>query len=88
MPAGSTTQTTVQVSIPSDASPGFYGFNLFSASTNGTPRSSYTFVVEVLAENNLSISFLEQGSDLFPDRLRQGLQVTNTGNAELDLNWH
>ena len=28
IPAGSTTQTTIQVSIPSDATPGFYGFNL------------------------------------------------------------
>ena len=88
MPAGSTTQTTVQVSIPSDASPGFYGFNLFSASTNGNTSSSYTFVVEVLAENNLSISFLEQGSDFIPGQITTtNVQVTNTGNAELDLNW-
>ena len=88
MPAGSTTQTTIQVSIPSDASPGFYGFNLFSASTNGNTTSSYTFVVEVLAENNLSISFLEQGSDFIPGQITTtSLQVTNTGNSELDLNW-
>ena len=88
LPAGSTTQTTIQVSIPSDASPGFYGFNLFSASTNGNTSSSYTFVVEVLAENDLSYSFLNQDSDFIPGLITTtDVQVTNTGNAELDLNW-
>ena len=88
IPAGSTTQTTIQVSIPSDATPGFYGFNLFSASTNGNTSSSYTFVVEVLAENDLSFSFLNQDSDFIPGQITTtNVQVTNTGNAELDLNW-
>ena len=71
LPPGSTTQTTIQVSIPSDASPGFYGFNLFSASTNGNTSSSYTFVVEVLAENDLSYSFLNQDSDFIPGLITQ-----------------
>ena len=88
MPAGSTSQTTIQVSIPSDAAPGFYGFNLFSASTNGNTSNSYTFVVEVLAENNLSFSFLDQDSDFIPGQISTtSIQVTNTGNSELDLNW-
>ena len=88
IPAVSTTQTTIQVSIPSDATPGFYGFNLFSASTNGNTSSSFTFVIEVLAENELSFSFLNQDSDFIPGQTTTtNVQVTNTGNAELDLNW-
>ena len=88
IPAVSTTQTTIQVSIPSDATPGFYGFNLFSASTNGNTSSSFTFVIEVLAENELSFSFLNQDSDFIPGQITTtSVQVTNTGNAELDLNW-
>ena len=61
---------------------------LFSASTNGNTSNSYTFVVEVLAENNLSFSFLDQDSDFIPGQISTtSIQVTNTGNSELDLNW-
>ena len=89
VPAYSDVQTTLQVSVPSNAQPGFYGFNLFSASTNGNNSNSYTFVVEVLPENNLSFSFLDQTSDFIPGQsVTTSLQVTNTGNSELDLNWN
>ena len=88
VPAGATTQTTIQVSVPSSASPGFYGFNLFSASANGNNSDSYTFVVEVLAENNLSFSFLDQGANFIPGGITTtSVQVTNTGNSELDMTW-
>ncbi len=86
--AYSTVQTTVEVSVPSNAQPGFYGFNLFSATTGGNNSSSYTFVVEVLPENNLSFSFLDQDSNFIPGQsVATSVQVTNTGNAELNLNW-
>ena len=89
VPAYSDVQTTLQVSVPSNAQPGYYGFNLFSASTNGNNSNSYTFVVEVLPENNLSFSFLDQDSDFIPGQsVTTSLQVTNTGNAELDMNWN
>jgi len=89
VPAYSDVQTTLQVSVPSNAQPGYYGFNLFSASTNGNNSNSYTFVVEVLPENNLSFSFLDQANDFIPGQsITTSLQVTNTGNAELDLNWN
>ena len=87
--ANSSVQTSIQVSVPSNAQPGFYGFNLFSASTNGNGSSNYTFVVEVMAENNLSFSFLDQSNDFIPSQsTNTSIQVTNTGNAELDLNWN
>ena len=89
VPAYTDVQTTLQVSVPSNAQPGYYGFNLFSASTNGNNSNSYTFVVEVLPENNLSFAFLNQASDFIPGQsVTTSLQVTNTGNAELDLNWN
>ena len=88
VPASTTQQTTIQVVVPSDATPGFYGFNLFAASTNGNSSSNYTFVIEVLAENNLSYSFLDQSADFIPGQITTtNVQVTNTGNSELDLNW-
>lgn len=88
VPALSNVQTTLQVSVPSDASPGFYGFNLFSASTNGNTSTSYTFVVEVMAENAVEFSFLDQDTDFIPGQLiTTSLQATNTGNGELDLTW-
>ena len=69
VPASTTQQTTIQVVVPSDATPGFYGFNLFAASTNGNSSSNYTFVIEVLAENDLSYSFLDQSADFIPGQI-------------------
>tara|TARA_B100001027_G_scaffold216375_1_gene192538 strand:- start:543 stop:4586 length:4044 start_codon:yes stop_codon:yes gene_type:complete len=88
IPAATTQQTSIQVTVPSDATPGFYGFNLFSASANGNSSNSYTFVIEVVPENDLSFSFLDQSADFIPGQITTtSVQVTNTGNAELDLNW-
>ena len=84
----STVQTTIQVSVPSDAAPGYYGYNLFSASTNGNISSNYTFVIEVVAENDLEFSFLNQDSEFIPGQTTTTtVQVSNTGNGELDLAW-
>ena len=86
--AESSVQTTIQVSVPSDAAPGYYGYNLFSASTNGNTSSSYTFVIEVVPENDLEFAFLNQESDFFPGQTTTTtVQVSNTGNGELDLTW-
>ena len=84
----SSVQTTIQVSVPSNAAPGYYGYNLFSASTNGNISSSYTFVIEVVAENDLQFSFLNQDSDFIPGHTTlTTVQVSNTGNGELDMAW-
>ena len=89
VPASSHVQTTIQVSIPSDATPGFYGFNLYSASTKGNVSSYSTMVIEVVAENNISAVFLDQDSDFIPGMTTQSsIQVTNLGNAELDVDWN
>lgn len=84
----STVQTTLQVSVPSDASPGFYGFNLFSATTMGNDTSNFTFVVEVTPDNSVSYSFVDQTSNFIPGQTTTTyLNVANTGNSELDMDW-
>ena len=88
VPASSQAQTTIQVSVPADATPGFYGFNLYSASTKGNVSTYSTMVIEVVAENNISAVFLDQDADFIPGMTTQSsIQVTNLGNAELDVDW-
>jgi len=88
VPASSHVQTTIQISVPSDASPGFYGYNLYSASTKGNVSTYSTMVIEVVAENNISAVFLDQDSNFIPGMTTQSsVQVTNLGNAELDIDW-
>ena len=88
VPASSHVQTTIQVSVPSDATPGFYGFNLYSASTKGNVSSYSTMVIEVVAENNISAVFLDQDANFIPGMTTQSsIQITNLGNAELDVDW-
>ena len=88
IPADSYTQVNLQVSIPSDATPGFYGFNLYSASTKGNISSYSTMVIEVVAENDVSAVFLDQDANFIPGQTTNTtVQVTNIGNAELDMDW-
>ena len=88
VPAASHQQVTLQVSVPSDATPGFYGFNLYSASTKGNISSYSTMVIEVVAENSIDAVFLDQDADFIPGQTTNTtVQVTNLGNAELDMDW-
>ena len=88
VPADSYQQVTLQVSVPSDAVPGFYGFNLYSASTKGNISSYSTMVVEVVAENDIGAVFLDQDASFIPGQTTNtSVQVTNLGNAELDMDW-
>ncbi|MBT5735769.1 MAG: hypothetical protein HOI28_02880 [Euryarchaeota archaeon] len=88
VPADSYQQVTLQISVPSDAVPGFYGFNLYSASTKGNVSSYSTMVVEVVAENDIGAVFLDQDANFIPGQTTNtSVQVTNLGNAELDMDW-
>ena len=87
--ADSYVQSILQISVPSDAIPGFYGFNLFSASTRGNVSSYSTMVIEVIAENEISAVFLDQDANFIPGQSKQtSVQVTNLGNAVLDMDWN
>ena len=86
--AGESHDVTLTVTIPSNALPDFYGYRLTIASTGGNITSSTILVVEVEAEPALSIAFLEQSLDFLPKgSTTTSVQVTNTGNAALDIAW-
>jgi uncharacterized membrane protein len=88
MPAGSSSTANLHVSVPSNAAPDYYGFRLFSASTGGNVSTSTLLVVQVDEEHNLSIVFLDQSSAFIPGLSTDTeIQVTNTGNAQVDYNW-
>ena len=86
--AGSSVSATLSITVPADAAPDFYGYRLTVGSTNGNITSSTVLVVEIEAEPSVATAFLRQ-SDVFLPGISTltGVQVTNTGNTELDLDW-
>lgn len=86
--AGGTQSVTLSVTVPADAAPDYYGYRLTIGSTNGNVTSSTVLVVEVLPEADIALAFLEQTADFLPGRSTStSVQVTNTGNTPLDLDW-
>ena len=81
-------QATLQVSVPADVEPDYYGFRLFAASTLGNVSTSTVLVVHVDEEHNLSMAFLDQDAQFIPGATTNTtVRVTNTGNAEADFDW-
>ena len=88
MSAGETRQVALQISVPADVTPDFYGFRLYAASTQGNVSSSTIVVVHVDEQHNLSMAFLDQDADFIPGSTQNtSVVVTNTGNAEADFDW-
>ena len=88
MAAGSSQSVTLSVTVPSDAVPDYYGYRLTVGSTNGNVTASTVLVVEVEAEPSLSMAFLEQSASFLPGQSTvTSVQVTNTGNTDLDIDW-
>ena len=88
IPAGGSTSATLSITVPSDAAPDFYGYRLTIGSTNGNVTSSTIIVVEVEADPSVSTAFLRQDDVFVPGQsTTTGVQVTNTGNSVLDLEW-
>ena len=89
MSAGSSQTATLQITVPSNAAPDYYGFRLFSASTQGNTTSSTMIVVHVDEEHNVSYAFLDQDNHFIPGQsTNTSVQVSNVGNAEVDYVWH
>ena len=87
IPAGGSTSATLSITVPSDAAPDFYGYRLTIGSTNGNVTSSTIIVVEV-KRTSVSTAFLRQDDVFVPGQsTTTGVQVTNTGNSVLDLEW-
>ena len=54
----------------------------------GNDTSNFTFVVEVTPDNSVSYSFVDQTNDFIPGQTTATyLNVANTGNSELDMDW-
>ena len=88
IPAGGSTSATLSITVPTDAAPDFYGYRLTIGSTNGNITSSTVIVVEVEADASVSTAFLRQDDVFLPGQSTiTGVQVTNTGNSVLDLEW-
>ena len=88
IPAGGSTSATLSITVPADAAPDFYGYRLTIGSTNGNITSSTVIVVEVEADASASTAFLRQDDVFLPGQSTvTGVQVTNTGNSVLDLEW-
>ena len=88
IPAGGSATTSLSITVPADAAPDFYGYRLTIGSTNGNITSSTIVVVEVEADPSVATAFLRQNDVFLPgESTLTGVQVTNTGNAPLDLTW-
>ncbi len=86
--AGASQSATLSLTVPADAAPDFYGYRLTVGSTNGNITTSTLLVVEVLAEADAALAFLDQAADFLPGQSTvTSVQVTNTGNTPLDLDW-
>ena len=86
--AGANQTVTLNLSVPSDSVPGYYGYRLTIGSTNGNVTTSTLLVVQVEAENALSMSFTSQGDFFYPGQTTlTEINVTNTGNGVLDIDW-
>ena len=89
MAAGTTQQATLDITVPADVAPDYYGFRLFAASTQGNLSTSTLLVVHVDEDHSLSIAFLDQDSEFLPGMTTNtSVSVTNTGNAETDYDWN
>ena len=87
--AGGSQPVTLSVTVPTDAVPDYYGYRLTVASTNGNITSSTVLVVDVQAEPAGELAFLRQNDPFLPgESTSTGVQVTNTGNVALDIDWH
>ena len=86
--AGASQSATLSVTVPADAAPDFYGYRLTVGSTNGNITSSTVLVIEVLPDADVALAFLDQDADFLPGQSTlTSVQVTNTGNTPLDIDW-
>ena len=87
MTPGESRFATLQISIPTDADPGFYGYNLYAASVFGNFSVNSTLVIEVTAIHDLSFSH-SNGETLLPgDNSTSTVEVTSLSSADGNWTW-
>ena len=73
---------TLRISIPSDASPGATGLRLYAGSLFGNRTTSTLMVVDVQADYDLQVDFLQSSDAFLPaQQTNTTVRLTNTGTA-------
>ena len=78
---------TLHVSIPTDADPGFYGYNLFAASVLGNFSVNSTLVVEVTAVHDLSFSHSNGEILLHGANSTSTVEIISLSSADGNWTW-
>lgn len=87
MTPGESRAATLHISIPTNAGPGFYGFDLFAASALGNFSVNSTFVVNVTAEHDLSFTH-SNGAILLPgENSTSTVEISSLSTADGNWTW-
>ena len=74
---------TLRISIPSDASPGATGVRLYAGSLFGNLTTSTLMVVDVQADYDLQVNFLDADDAFLPgEQTNSSVRLTNTGTTD------
>ena len=87
MTPGESRSATLQISIPTDADPGFYGYNLYAASVFGNFSVNSTLVIEVTSIHDLSFTH-SNGENLLPGgNSTTTVEVASLSSADGNWTW-
>ena len=87
MTPGESRSATLQISIPTDADPGFYGYNLYAASVFGNFSVNSTLVIEVTSIHDLSFTH-SNGENLLPGgNSTTTIEVASLSSADGNWTW-
>ena len=78
---------TLHISIPTDANPGFYGYNLYAASVFGNFSVNSTMVIEVTAVHDLSFSHSIDQTLLPGENVTSTVEITSLSTADGNWTW-
>ena len=79
---------TLRISIPSDASPGATGVRLYAGSRFGNLTTSTLMVVDVQANYDLQVDFLNADDDFLPgQQTTSSVRLTNIGTTDASFEY-
>ena len=87
MGPGESRYATLHISIPTDANPGFYGYNLYAASVFGNFSVNSTMVIEVTAVHDLSFSHSIDQTLLPGGNVTSTVEITSLSTADGNWTW-
>ena len=87
MTPGESRYSTLYISIPTDANPGFYGYNLYAASVFGNFSVNSTLVIEISAVHDLSFSHSTDQTLLPGGNVTSTVEITSLSSADGNWTW-